>query len=123
MRKGRKGGCALSVALRWSLCCGGLLESRSGVAKVGLVTQISLSCSNPQIYSYLGIFLAVHQHKAKYTWWTTPRLLILGVPFSHYSASVLSYITILVTEATRAWTRPTLSRFDALPTTTGERTR
>jgi hypothetical protein len=111
MRK-EKGGCALSVALRWSLCCGGLLQSRSGVAKAALVTHFSLSCSNPQFSSYLSRFL--------YTWWDTPRLLILPAPFSPQRQRAFIFHNPVTTEATVPRPVQITVPFDALQTTTGD---
>lgn len=89
MRKGRKGGCALSVALLVAVQSWSLAESeRRG--KVGILTQISLSCSNPHFFFFISLNISRrHKDNAKYTWWSTPRLLILGVSISEYSASVL----------------------------------
>jgi hypothetical protein len=53
MRKGRKGGCALSVALLVAVQSWSLAESeRRG--KVAILTQFSLSCPNPHFFFFFS---------------------------------------------------------------------
>jgi hypothetical protein len=87
MRKGRKGGCALSVALLVAVQSWSLAESeRRG--KVAILTQFSLSCPNPHFFFFFRLS-EYSQGQGKVHVVSTPRLLILGVPYSEYGASVL----------------------------------
>lgn len=90
MRKKRKGGCALSVALLVAVQSWSLAESeRRG--KVGILSQFSLSCSNPHFF-FFSISLNISGHsqaQGKVHVVEHATSVILGAPISEYSASVL----------------------------------
>ena len=75
MRKERKGGCALSVAL-WSLCCRGLCRVGTAWQLAKLISSSLKSRSLTQIHtsSHLSQYKVSPRSRVNYTWWTTPRL-------------------------------------------------
>jgi hypothetical protein len=88
MRKKRKGGCALSVALLVAVQWWSLAEwERRG--KVGILSQISLSLKSTPFFLHIPEYFCPLTSTGQIHVVEHATSVIPGAPFSEYSASVL----------------------------------